>query len=106
MLLIFGVLVALGAIALGARELRGYRARDDAGDLFVYTRRRLVRRLVGLTVLVGVGATLAVWDVAPPGDPGTASLLLGLLLIEILALVIVAALDLRETSTTARVGRR
>ena len=102
MLLVFGLLLGLTALLLAARERRSYRARDEADDLFIYSRARLIRRLVGLAVLAGVGVTLAVWDVAPPGDPGTASVLLALLLIEVLALIVIAVLDLRETSSTAR----
>lgn len=105
MLLVFGFVVALAAIALAARELRSYRTRDDGGDLFIYSRKRLVRRLIGLGVLAATGATLSIWEIAPPGDPGAASLFLGLLLLEIVSLVVIAVLDLRETSSTARIGR-
>lgn len=105
MLLVFGALLAVAAVPLAAREIRAYRRRDDTGDLFIYSRARLVRRVTGAVILAGAGATLLVWDVAPPGDPGTASVLFGALLAEVAALIVIALLDLRETSSTARVGR-
>ena len=100
-----GALLAIGAIPLAIREVGAYRRRDDTDDLFRYTRRRLIRRVTGLVILAGVGATLAIWELAPPADPGSASMLLGLLLVEVVALVVIAVLDMRETSTTARFHR-
>jgi hypothetical protein len=105
MLVVFGALLAVAAVPLALREISGYRHRDDRDDLFVYSRARLVRRVTGMVVLAAAGVTLLIWDLAPPDDPGTASLLLGLVLIEVVALVVIAILDMRETSRTARIGR-
>lgn len=103
MIAVFAALLAIASVPLAIREIRAYRRRDDlADDLFVYSRRRLVRRLFGLGVLAGVGATLLVWELATPSDARAASILMMVLLAEILALIVIGVLDLRETSRTAR----
>lgn len=102
MLVAFAALLALGAVVMAFRELRAYRHRDQRDDLFRYSRRRLIRRLAGMIVLAGVAATLVVWELAPPDTPGAASVFVTLLMVEVAALVVIAVLDLRETSSTAR----
>jgi len=117
MLVVVGAILALAAVPLAMRELGAYRTRDRSeqaafgaiknatSDLFIYSRRRLVRRLTGIAVLSALGVVLVVWELAPPSSPSGATVLLGLLLTGVVALVLIAILDLRETSTTAKVGK-
>ena len=98
------LLVALAGW-LGRREWRLYRApATDGTDLFVYSRGRLVRRMIGLVALAAIGVTLAVIELAA----ASAAVVTGcgaLLVAELLVLVVVPVLDLRETARTAHPER-
>jgi hypothetical protein len=90
------------AALLGAHELRAYRSRrGEERDLFAYTHRRLVYRLTGVAALLAFGATLAIWEMVPPRSPGAAVIYLLLFALEVVALLLIAMLDMRETRRTA-----
>jgi hypothetical protein len=96
---------ALFALAylLARRELRQYRAAAEIGsDLFVYSRGRLVRRLIGVGLLVLLGGTLAALGLWPAATAAGLSLYLAALATEVLCLVVLPLVDLWETARTAR----
>jgi hypothetical protein len=90
----------LTALWLGLRESRLFLCRKELdADVFVYTRRRLIRRLVGLAALGGVGVSLFLW--LRPGGIRTQDdlALFGATLATLVAvLVAVPVLDVRETA--------
>lgn len=103
--IILPAVVLLLALGLARREWRLYRLSNEIGsDLFVYSRWRLVRRLGGVIVLVGLAATFAALGAWPPHDARAANTYLGLIVGEIAVLVVFSVLDLLETSRTARPG--
>jgi hypothetical protein len=94
------------AFLLGRREVESYRDRDEVGsDLFRYSRGRLIRRLSGLGVLAGTGATLAAMELIGPKTPRAAAIYLALLATLVAAMVILAVADLIETRRSAAPGR-
>ena len=91
------------AAALARREWRAYRRPDDIGtDLFVYSRGRLIRRMLGVGLLVALGATLAALGWLPARSPRGLSIYMALLAVELAGLIVVPLLDLWETARTAR----
>jgi hypothetical protein len=94
------LLFVAGALWLAHRERASYRSHRDDNDagFFVYTPRRLRRRLTGAAVLAAVGVTLALWDLARPETAERATLIVVALLVEVLLLVGIAVADFIETA--------
>jgi hypothetical protein len=92
---------------LARRELRLYReAAEDGDDLFVYSRARLRRRMIGLGALAAIAVTLAVLELGASATAPEIATVCGVLLgVEVLVLFAVPILDLRETARTARPGK-
>ena len=93
------------AYVLARREWHSYRSSAETGDLFVYGRGRLVRRLVGVGVLAALALTLTALDILPARTPRGAHTYLGLFAAEIGTLVALALWDLWETGRTAQPGK-
>ena len=90
------------ALVIAKRELGLYREHAEFGtDLFAYSKWRLARRLTGVLVMIALGATLMAYELAPASSPRGASIYLGVLVGEVLALVVLPVLDLWETVHTA-----
>ncbi len=94
------------AWTLGRRELALYGRRDsEEADVFVYTRGRLVRRLTGVGLLVGLGAAFAALGFFPPTTPGEANVYLGVFAGGVILLIVLPVWDLVETARTAKPGK-
>jgi hypothetical protein len=96
---------------LGRRELHLYQVSTNAGaadgdgdDLFVYSRGRLRRRMIGLGALAAIGLTLAVLELGAT-SPEIVMTCGALLATELVVLLVVPILDMRETARTAQPGR-
>ena len=91
------------AVLLARREWRQYRAVARIGhDLFVYSKGRLVRRLIGCLLLAALGVTLFAFGVIPPSTPAGVSTYMALMLSLLLVLLVLPLVDLWETARTAR----
>ena len=94
------------AYVLARREWKQYRAAGEIGsDLFVYGKGRLIRRMIGIGVLGGLGVTLFLMGLLPPSSPKGATVYLSVIVGEVALLVILPIVDLIETGRTARPGK-
>lgn len=92
----------IAAYLLARRETNAYAERGSGDtDVFVYSKRRYVRRMLGVGILVCTGMTLMAWELVGASTAGGAMIYMGLLGVEVAALVVLPVLDLRETTRTA-----
>jgi len=93
------------AYLIARNELGVYQHGKAAGwDVFVYSKGRLWRRMIGVGFLVATAVTLAAHELFPASTPQGASIYLVLFSVEVLALLVLPIVDLWETGRTAKPG--
>jgi hypothetical protein len=103
--IVLPLLMLAGAIWLARFEMRLYReAHEDGTDLFVYGKGRLVRRMIGIGVMVVAAIGIFWMEVAWRWSPRITVGVMAVLMAAVILLVVVPFADLRETERTARPG--
>ena len=105
-MLVLAVLLVACAGLIGHAQVRAFRDANavdsERKDLFTFTRRRLLIRLAGAAAIAAIGVTLMVWELAAPLSAQNAQRVITVLIGEVVLLLVVAGLDLRETARTSR----
>jgi MFS family permease len=97
------LLILAVAIWLARFEMRLYReAHEDGTDLFVYGKGRLIRRMIGVGVMVVTAVGIFWMEIAWSWSPRLSVIVMAILLAAVVLLLVVPLADLRETARTAK----